>query len=81
MIRIKANTFWNAHIKENHERNLHMLRLASILYAIIATTLAGIGVIAVLVAGYDTLTPILGAAAVGAVAAIPASWGVARQLT
>jgi len=58
-----------------------MLRLASILYAIIATTLAGIGIIAVLVAGYDTLTPILGAAAVGGIAAIPVSLGIARQLT
>ncbi len=37
-----------------------MLRLASILYAIIATTLAGIGIIAVLVAGYDTDSGLFG---------------------
>ena len=58
-----------------------MLRLASILYAIIATTLAGIGIIVVLVMGYDTLTPILIAAASGATAGVPVSWGIARQLT
>jgi hypothetical protein len=62
------------------KREKTMLRLASILYAIISTTLAGTGVIAVLVAGYDTLTPILIAAAIGAVAALPISWGIARQL-
>lgn len=57
-----------------------MLRLASILYSIIATTLAGIGIIAVLAAGFGTLTPILIAAAVGAVIALPVSWVVARQI-
>ncbi len=57
-----------------------MLRLASILYSIISTSLAGVGVIAVLVAGYGTLIPILAAAAVGAVLALPISWAVARQI-
>lgn len=57
-----------------------MLRLASILYTLISTTLAGTGVIAVLVAGYDTLVPILIAAGVGAVVALPISWGVAKSL-
>jgi len=57
-----------------------MLRLASILYTLISTTFAGIGVIAVLVAGYGTLTPILISAAAGAVLALPVSWVVARQL-
>jgi len=58
-----------------------MLRLASILYSVIATSMAGIGVIVVLVAGYDTLVPILVAAAIGAVVALPVSWAVARQMT
>lgn len=58
-----------------------MLRLASILYSIVATTLAGIGVIAVLAAGFGTLTPILIAAGIGAVVALPISWGVARQIS
>ena len=57
-----------------------MLRLASILFAVISTTLAGSGVIAVLVAGYVTLVPILIAAAVGAIFALPISWVVARGL-
>ncbi len=57
-----------------------MLRLASILYSIIAPTLAGIGVIAVLVAGLGTLMPILISAAIGTVIALPASWYIARQL-
>ena len=46
-----------------------MLRLAAILFSIIATTLAGTAVIAALSAGYDTLIPILIAAAAGLLAA------------
>lgn len=57
-----------------------MLRLASILYSLIATTLAGSAVIAALTAGYDTLWPILIAAGVGAVAAVPVAILVARAL-
>lgn len=57
-----------------------MLRLASILYSLIGTSLAGTGVIAVLVAGYGTLVPILWAAALGAVLALPVSYLVARKL-
>ena len=57
-----------------------MLRLASILYTLISATLAGTGVIAVLVAGYVTLIPILIAAVVGAILALPISWAVARSL-
>ncbi len=58
-----------------------MLRLAGILYSLIATTLAGSAVIAVLTAGYDTLLPILIAAVVGAVVALPVSYFVAREIT
>ena len=57
-----------------------MLRLASMLYSIFATSLAGIGVIAVLSMGYDTLIPILGAAAIGAVIAVPVALLVAKRL-
>ncbi len=57
-----------------------MIRLASILYTLISTSLAGTAVIAVLVAGYDTLLPILIAAALGFVAALPVAWLVARRL-
>ncbi len=57
-----------------------MFRLASMLYSIIGTTLAGIGVIGVLTAGYDTLTPILVAAGIGAVVAVPITFLIARAI-
>ena len=57
-----------------------MLRLAMILYSLIGTTLAGSAVIAALTMGYGTLQPILIAAAIGFVLAIPASWAIARAL-
>jgi hypothetical protein len=58
-----------------------MFRLASILYSIIATTLSGSGVIAVLAMGYVSVPAILGAVAVGAVLALPVSYLVARRIT
>lgn len=57
-----------------------MLRLASILYSLISTTMAGTLVIAALTMGYDTLYPILVAAAVGFGLAIPATWLVAKGI-
>ena len=57
-----------------------MLRLAGILYSLIATTLAGSFVIAALTMGYDTLQPILVAAAVGFAAALPAAWVIAKKI-
>ena len=58
-----------------------MIRLASILYSIIATTLSGTGVIAVLVMGYSTAPAIVTAAAVGALLALPISYMVAHKIT
>ncbi len=60
--------------------DIEMLRLSSLLYTFIAATLAGIGVIIVLVAGLDTMMPIVVAAAVGALVAMPISWLIARRL-
>ncbi len=57
-----------------------MLRLASILYSLIGTTLAGSLVVAALTMGYDTLNPILMAAGVGFVAALPVTWLVAKAI-
>ncbi|MBE0554348.1 MAG: CTP synthetase [Rhodobacteraceae bacterium] len=57
-----------------------MTRLMMTLFSMVATTLMGIGVVAALVTGYDTLQPILIAAAIGFVLAIPASWAIARAL-
>jgi hypothetical protein len=58
-----------------------MLRLALILYSMIATTLAGVLVIAALTAGFDTLRPILIAAGSGAVIAFPVSLYIAKRIT
>jgi len=57
-----------------------MLRLASILYSLIGSSLAGVGVIAVLVAGFVSVKAILLAAVTGAVLGLPVAWLVARQL-
>ena len=56
------------------------MRLMMVLYSIIGTALAGSAVILVLTLDYVTLWPIVGAAAVGAVLALPISWIVARQI-
>lgn len=56
------------------------MRLMMVLYSMIATAMAGTGVIAVLTMGYGTLWPIVIAAAAGAVLALPVSWAVARQI-
>ncbi|MCX7560424.1 hypothetical protein OS190_12680 [Sulfitobacter sp. F26204] len=58
-----------------------MFRLASMLYSIIATALAGGGVIVVLSAGYVTLNAILTAAGIGAALAVPVAYLVAREIT
>lgn len=57
-----------------------MLRLSLMMFSFIGTTLMGIGVIIVLAIGMGTAMPIMLAAATGFIAAIPASWLVARQM-
>jgi predicted PurR-regulated permease PerM len=57
-----------------------MSRLMMILFSMIATTLMGIGIIVALVTGHDTLQPIVVAAAIGFVLALPVAWYVARQI-
>ncbi|KIC12836.1 hypothetical protein RA19_00025 [Leisingera sp. ANG-M1] len=57
-----------------------MLRLASVLYSLIGSSLAGVGVIVVLVAGMSTVPAILASAAIGAVLGMPVAWLVAKQL-
>lgn len=57
-----------------------MSRLMMTLFSMIATTLMGVGVVIALTTGYGTLKPILIAAAIGFVLALPVSWWVARQL-
>lgn len=57
-----------------------MTRLMMILFSMISTTLMGVLIVVALTTGYDTLNPILIAAAIGFVLAIPVSWWVAQQL-
>ncbi|WP_299784744.1 CTP synthetase [uncultured Marivita sp.] len=57
-----------------------MFRLASILYSLIGTTLAGTAIIAVLTAGFDTLVPIVAAAVIGALVALPVTYFVTRAV-
>ena len=57
-----------------------MTRLTLILFSMISTSLMGTALVVALTMGMDTLTPILIAAALGFVFAIPVSWLVARQI-
>jgi predicted PurR-regulated permease PerM len=57
-----------------------MTRLSMLLFSIVSTTLMGMFIVVALVLGYDTLTPIIVAAAAGFVAAVPASWMLARMI-
>lgn len=57
-----------------------MTRLMMILFSMISTTLMGSFIVAALTMGQDTLQPILIAAAIGFVLAIPATWFAAKQI-
>lgn len=57
-----------------------MLRLGLILHIFIGSTLAGSAIITALVLGHDTLLPILIAAAIGFIVAIPVTWVVTKKL-
>ena len=58
-----------------------MTRLALTIFSVVATTLMGMGVVAVLTMGYVTAKAIIAAAAVGFVLALPVTWMVARSLS
>jgi len=57
-----------------------MFRLATMLFTIIGSTLAGSAVVAILVAGYTTLVPILIAAGVGLLVGIPVTWIITKKI-
>ncbi len=57
-----------------------MFRLALLLFVVIGASTAGILIVAALVVGLDTRTPIVVAAAVGFAIAIPISYVVASRL-
>ena len=58
-----------------------MSGLMQIIYLMASATLAGVAIVASLTLGYDTLQPILIAAAAGAVAALPVNWIVTNQIS
>jgi preprotein translocase subunit SecF len=57
-----------------------MLSLMMTLFSMIATTTMGIAVVIALVMGLDTWQPLVIAAVIGFVVAVPVSWLVARSL-
>jgi predicted PurR-regulated permease PerM len=57
-----------------------MTRLALVIFSIASVTFMGIAVVVALVAGWDTLVPIVIAAAIGLALSLPASWLVARRI-
>lgn len=58
-----------------------MTRVALMIFSVIATTLMGMGVVAVLTMGYVTAKAIIAAAVVGFVLALPVTWMVARSIS
>jgi len=57
-----------------------LIRLMFVLHMVIATTLIGVLITAAITTGYGTGRPILLAALLGFVAALPVSWSVARRI-
>lgn len=57
-----------------------MSRLMMVIFSMASTALMGAAIVVALTMGMDTLKPIVIAAAIGFVAALPVSWFVARQL-
>ena len=57
-----------------------MLRLASILYSLIGTTLAGSFMVVALVMGMDTWKPVVGSALIGFIVALPVAYFVAKGM-
>lgn len=57
-----------------------MSRIFMLMFSIAFPTLAGIGVVVVLVMGRYDVASIVGAAVVGGIAALPVTWLVARRL-
>jgi ABC-type enterobactin transport system permease subunit len=57
-----------------------MSRLFMLLFSIAFTTLAGIGIVVVLVLGRYDAASIIAAAVAGGIVALPATWLVARRM-
>ncbi|MCB1388909.1 MAG: hypothetical protein KDK12_07175 [Rhodobacteraceae bacterium] len=57
-----------------------MLRLMMLLYSIVGTTLAGIGVVVAVTLNMYDFQSIIVSAAIGALVGLPVSWFVAKKL-
>ncbi len=57
-----------------------MFKIASLIYTVASATMMGIFIIIALVSGHDTLEYVVIAAAVGALAAMPVSYFVAKAI-
>ena len=57
-----------------------MARLAAILFFTIGTSLAGTFMIAALVMGYDTASPIIVAVTLGFLVSVPATWFISKAI-
>jgi hypothetical protein len=58
-----------------------MFNLVSVVYTFISATIVGIFIVAALVLGYDTLTPLLIVIVAGFVVALPVSYFVAKAMS
>lgn len=58
-----------------------MTRLATMIYSMSATVLASVAVVAALVSGVGSTAGLLGAAAAGAILAVPTAWAIVRKMT
>ena len=58
-----------------------MFALFLIVHIFVGATLAGSAVVVALATGLDTLQPLLVAAAIGFLLAIPASWLIAKRIS
>ncbi len=57
-----------------------MIPLFLILHIVVGATLAGSAMIVALTLGFDTLRPLLTAALIGVLIALPVSWIVAKKI-
>lgn len=57
-----------------------MMRLAMVLFSLVATSTTGMAIVVALTTGQDGLRPILIAAGLGLAAAIPVTWIIARRM-
>ncbi len=55
--------------------------LVFVIHLFVGAVTSGVALVVVLLMGYGTLAPLLGAAVLGFVAAFPLSWIIARRLS